>query len=659
MNFVPGRKPSWHSKQLFGDQGESWEEKEEEEKEEERSGAFSSLTDTTSKNQGSPESILSISTMSPDPVQNPPEAITAASGRSPKEYGRSPPPCEKSNRKDWSETVARSAAAAGSTSTADADGQPAPASTVWSTTASEAAPVASTSSSKVEGNRANFAPSSGKLQLAAPPTDPAAADAAASPSSSQASPPISRSLSLQSPADIPSPLPYPPDYPGVRSASLKAVAILGVSAPELYGKLWGDDRPAAELEGGGGGGSTYSRKKAFLTRTVSSEIMGRLRSTKKAKGTVTVDAATAAATAGPTAATKRTAFRRRSSPPGAATPRQPLRSPATATTASAATATATSSFLARQGNLRQQQQQQQHQEQHQEHQHQTEQNTGGGGAVVLPSAVDAVGGDHAAGFDPPSGTSSTADDVQVQKAAPQTRSPAESGKAPQRGADIEGEDDTMVVLAATLSLKGVLECGRAITIKGSFEGELRSTGDITVAPGGSIKGDLKGLKFLLVQGQVVGNVICDTVEVLEDGQLIGDITAKSITISPQAKIRGRLNVVKDKGELGEASANTGAAAIADASIAEKGVVFVDQAEEDGTSARISLDDVVGVKSTAAKEEVEEATKAFAAMSTEEEDFEDDYGDDDSGEVIGTAFVGEDMDGIDMDMDVNMNMDMDI
>lgn len=118
-------------------------------------------------------------------------------------------------------------------------------------------------------------------------------------------------------------------------------------------------------------------------------------------------------------------------------------------------------------------------------------------------------------------------------------------------------------------------------------------------------------------------------------------------------------MVKDKGELGEASANTGAAAIADASIAEKDVVFVDQAEEDGTSARISLDDVVGVKSTAAKEEVEEATKAFAAMSTEEEDFEDDYGDDDSGEVIGTAFVGEDMDGIDMDMDMNMNMDMDI
>lgn len=53
-----------------------------------------------------------------------------------------------------------------------------------------------------------------------------------------------------------------------------------------------------------------------------------------------------------------------------------------------------------------------------------------------------------------------------------------------------------------VQLKGVLECGRATRVEGRFEGDLHTTGDITVAPGGLIRGDLKGLRFLLVQGQV-------------------------------------------------------------------------------------------------------------------------------------------------------------
>lgn len=39
-------------------------------------------------------------------------------------------------------------------------------------------------------------------------------------------------------------------------------------------------------------------------------------------------------------------------------------------------------------------------------------------------------------------------------------------------------------------------------MEGSFAGDLVSTGDIVVAPTGRIAGDLKGLKFLLVEGQV-------------------------------------------------------------------------------------------------------------------------------------------------------------
>lgn len=39
-------------------------------------------------------------------------------------------------------------------------------------------------------------------------------------------------------------------------------------------------------------------------------------------------------------------------------------------------------------------------------------------------------------------------------------------------------------------------------MEGTFQGDLISTGRVVVAPTGKIKGDLKGLKFLLVEGQV-------------------------------------------------------------------------------------------------------------------------------------------------------------
>lgn len=45
-------------------------------------------------------------------------------------------------------------------------------------------------------------------------------------------------------------------------------------------------------------------------------------------------------------------------------------------------------------------------------------------------------------------------------------------------------------------------CGRAMRMDGIFEGELFSTGSITIGPTGSVIGNLKGLDFLRVEGEV-------------------------------------------------------------------------------------------------------------------------------------------------------------
>ena len=51
-------------------------------------------------------------------------------------------------------------------------------------------------------------------------------------------------------------------------------------------------------------------------------------------------------------------------------------------------------------------------------------------------------------------------------------------------------------------MNGLLECGRAMRMDGKFVGDLVSSGSITVGPTGTVTGDLKGLKFLRVEGQV-------------------------------------------------------------------------------------------------------------------------------------------------------------
>lgn len=52
-------------------------------------------------------------------------------------------------------------------------------------------------------------------------------------------------------------------------------------------------------------------------------------------------------------------------------------------------------------------------------------------------------------------------------------------------------------------MNGLLECGRSMRMDGKFVGDLVSTGSITVGPTGTVTGDLKGLKFLRVEGQVI------------------------------------------------------------------------------------------------------------------------------------------------------------
>lgn len=64
-----------------------------------------------------------------------------------------------------------------------------------------------------------------------------------------------------------------------------------------------------------------------------------------------------------------------------------------------------------------------------------------------------------------------------------------------------------------MSIKGSLAFDRLLRIDGSFEGELRSSGDLVVGARGTLKGDIKGMNRVVVDGTVVGDIHCESLEV--------------------------------------------------------------------------------------------------------------------------------------------------
>ncbi|CAM9924208.1 unnamed protein product [Scytosiphon promiscuus] len=242
---------------------------------------------------------------------------------------------------------------------------------------------------------------------------------------------------------------------------------------------------------------------------------------------------------------------------------------------------------------------------------------------VLPVVTATPTATTAPGF-PAAAAGTTADDSLQGQERNAGEGPA-AEEEEQRSAEEEHREEDepgqepVAVIGQTMSLKGLLECGRSVKMEGSFSGDIVSTGDVIVAPTGKIAGDLKGLKFLLVEGEVVGDVVCDKVMVVGSGKVFGDITSVSIKIGPQATMRGRLNVVKDLDDLLQAAA----------AVDDKVEEADEKVEEDsGDDAKVALDLTKGEGTVEGAAEVAPADAAA--------DADVDANDDDAGAATADA-----------------------
>lgn len=98
------------------------------------------------------------------------------------------------------------------------------------------------------------------------------------------------------------------------------------------------------------------------------------------------------------------------------------------------------------------------------------------------------------------------------------------------------------VLSAAVRMKGEMHFERLLWISGVFEGTLKSSGTLVVAPGGLVVGPVVGMKVVLVQGSIRGDVSADKVYVGPEGCVQGDVMARRVVCADGAVLAGQWNV---------------------------------------------------------------------------------------------------------------------
>jgi Integral membrane protein CcmA involved in cell shape determination len=107
------------------------------------------------------------------------------------------------------------------------------------------------------------------------------------------------------------------------------------------------------------------------------------------------------------------------------------------------------------------------------------------------------------------------------------------------------EEDYDTVLAADIYFNGRIACKKPFMIKGSIEGSIASTSDITIEECSDVKANIRADR-VIIKGSVEGNVSADTmVHVFSCGKLIGDVTAPEVILESGCVFNGICTMKKD------------------------------------------------------------------------------------------------------------------
>ena len=102
--------------------------------------------------------------------------------------------------------------------------------------------------------------------------------------------------------------------------------------------------------------------------------------------------------------------------------------------------------------------------------------------------------------------------------------------------------DGSTIIGESILISGSLNGDEDLTVRGRVEGTLTLTKTLLVEPTGIVKAEVQ-VRNCVIAGVVVGNVTAsESVEITNQGRMVGDITAPRVILVDGASFRGRIDM---------------------------------------------------------------------------------------------------------------------
>lgn len=124
----------------------------------------------------------------------------------------------------------------------------------------------------------------------------------------------------------------------------------------------------------------------------------------------------------------------------------------------------------------------------------------------------------------------------------------------------DAKGDFPTIIGADAVFKGQLQFEKGVRLLGKFEGEIESSGDLVVAQGANLVGEVKA-GSIRIDGTVKGNLHAETkLQISGTARLEGDIQTAKLEVAEGAVLVGRVSVGVNgqhkAGEVRSASASS-------------------------------------------------------------------------------------------------------
>lgn len=105
-----------------------------------------------------------------------------------------------------------------------------------------------------------------------------------------------------------------------------------------------------------------------------------------------------------------------------------------------------------------------------------------------------------------------------------------------------GHEPGLSILAAGIRVVGEIETDGVVKIEGEVEGSVRAEGQVLVAKGGVVRGDIS-TRQAVIAGEVHGGIFGDErVELQPSSVIDGDITAPRIVVAEGGQVNGNIRM---------------------------------------------------------------------------------------------------------------------